>query len=285
MKTEVKRLNYDLHLHTNSSDGSLSPQALVDRAVANQLDCIAITDHDTIQSVPIAQNYILKQGYDLTCIAGIELSTKWRSHEIHVVGLNIDIDSPTLLAVLETQKTKRIQRAEQIASKLDRLGFTDSLTKTQILAQGDVVSRLHFAQFLVAEKAVTTVEKAFKQYLSSKGKAYVVPDWIALEQGIETIHQAGGVAVLAHPLRYRLSTASVKKLLRDFKSFTGDGMEVAQNRQSEQELVLLSRWCRELELRASRGSDFHGLSDYHDVGRCRELPDHLTPIWTTWLTL
>lgn len=282
MKTDENRGNYDLHLHTTSSDGKLSPQALVERALENQLNYIAITDHDTIQSVPIAQNYIILQNYDLTCIAGVELSTKWRSHEIHVVGLNIDIDSPALKTVLEEQKNRRIIRAEKIAAKLDKLGFTDSLKKTQLLAQGDVVSRSHFAQFLIAEKAVASADKAFKQYLSSKSKAYVAPDWISIEQGIEVIHQAKGVAVLAHPLRYRLNTASVKKLLKDFKSYGGDGMEVAQNRQSEQELFLLSSWCREYELFASRGSDFHALSDYHDVGRCRELPDHLIPIWSTW---
>lgn len=280
MKTEEKCINYDLHLHTISSDGRLTPEELVDRAMIKELDCIAITDHDTIQSVSIAQNYIQQKNYPLKCLSGVEISTKWRSHEIHIVGLNFDPHSKVMHDLLEIQKNLRMERSENIAQKLEKLGCTDVLTKVQKIAQGDIVSRSHFAQLLVKEDAVDSIEKAFKRYLGSKGKAYIAPNWISMEQAIDVIHQAKGVAVLAHPLRYRLNTASVKKLLREFKALTGDGMEVAQNRQTDHELMLLSRWSNEFQLLASRGSDFHAFSDYHDVGRCRLLPDHLIPIWS-----
>lgn len=275
------KIKYDLHLHTCESDGVLSPEALVDRAILNQVDCIAITDHDTTNGVLAAQNHIIAQQYPLRCIAGVEISTQWRSHEIHVVGLNVDLNSDALQTLLTAQRQQRQDRAEKIGAKLDRNGLTNSFAKAQAIAKG-AVSRPHFAQLLIQEGAVDSMEKAFKRYLSQKGCAYVASDWVLLESAIVAIQAANGVAVLAHPFRYRLNTASVKRLIRDFKLAGGNGIEVGQGRQSQNEFQLLTRLAREFELSASQGSDFHALSDHSDVGRCLQIPDHLTPIWQHW---
>jgi 3',5'-nucleoside bisphosphate phosphatase len=278
-----KKVIVDLHSHTTASDGVLTPSALVKRAVENQINVLAITDHDTVKGLAEAKKTIEHENLPIKLICGVEISTNWKNNEIHIVGLNINIDHAQLLDLLLSQEQARIQRAQTISAKLAKLNINNAYEQAKQFAKGDIVSRAHFARFLVAGGFVKDVKRAFKKYLGKSGYAYVPPNWCSIADAINAIHAAGGQAVLAHPTRYDLTATKLKLLISEFKSEGGDAIEVSQSRQMQDDLQRLAKLANEFGLLASQGSDFHDLVNYLDLGKTKPLPDSVIPIWHNWM--
>jgi 3',5'-nucleoside bisphosphate phosphatase len=278
-----KKVIVDLHSHTTASDGILTPSELVKRAADNQISMLAITDHDTIKGLPEAKATIERDNLPVKLIYGVEVSTIWKNNEIHIVGLNVDIDNPQLLELLLTQEQGRIDRAISISEKLAKVSINDAYQQAQQFSKGDIVSRAHFARFLVTNGYVKDVKRAFKKYLGKGGYAYVPAKCCSIADAINAIHNAGGQAVLAHPSRYDLTLTKLKLLISEFKSCGCDAMEVSQSRQTQDDLQRLAKLANEFDLLASQGSDFHDLVNYLDLGKTTPLPGSVTPIWHDWI--
>ena len=270
---------YDLHSHTTASDGLLTPTALVSRAVDMRVSVLAITDHDTTAGLDEAQNAIAQQGLPLRLIPGVEISTLWENHEIHIVGLGMDIAHPALTGLLQQQAECRQSRAEQIAARLEKNRIPDALAGAQRLATGGQITRAHFARYLIELGIAANMNQVFKKYLAKGKIGYVPPQWCTIPQAIEAIHQSGGVSVLAHPGRYDLTAKWLKRLLATFAENGGIAMEVAQCQQAPDERTQLGRYARDFNLMASQGSDFHLPCAWIELGRKLWLPADVEPVW------
>ncbi|EPG4134172.1 RNase RNM [Escherichia coli] len=273
---------YDLHSHTTASDGCLTPEALVHRAVEMRVGTLAITDHDTTAAIAPAREEISRSGLALNLIPGVEISTVWENHEIHIVGLNIDITHPLMCEFLAQQTERRNQRAQLIAERLEKAQIPGALEGAQQLAQGGAVTRGHFARFLVECGKASSMADVFKKYLACGKTGYVPPQWCTIEQAIDVIHHSGGKAVLAHPGRYNLSAKWLKRLVAHFAEHHGDAMEVAQCQQSPNERTQLATLARQHHLWASQGSDFHQPCPWIELGRKLWLPAGVEGVWQLW---
>ncbi|HHU2765743.1 TPA: RNase RNM [Escherichia coli] len=273
---------YDLHSHTTASDGCLTPEALVHRAVEMRVGPLAITDHDTTAAIAPAREEISRSGLALNLIPGVEISTVWENHEIHIVGLNIDITHPLMCEFLAQQTERRNQRAQLIAERLEKAQIPGALESAQRLAQGGAVTRGHFARFLVECGKASSMADVFKKYLARGKTGYVPPQWCTIEQSIDVIHHSGGKAVLAHPGRYNLSAKWLKRLVAHFAEHHGDAMEVAQCQQSPNERTQLATLARQHHLWASQGSDFHQPCPWIELGRKLWLPAGVEGVWQLW---
>ncbi len=263
---------YDLHSHTTASDGSLSPTELVQRAVENRVDVLAITDHDTTDGLAEAQNAILNLELPITLVTGVEISTNWQNHEIHIVALNVDLSNANLQAFLSEQRSKREQRAIEMGNRLAKARIPDAYAGAKAIAGDAAITRSHFAKYLVAQGIENTFQNVFKRFLAKGKTGYVPPNWATIEQTIEIIKESGGQAVLAHPLQYKLSTKWFKRLLSAFHTAGGDAMEVGQPQQSISERTLLASYSRDYTLFGSVGSDFHRPSSWTELGRNLYIP-------------
>ncbi|MBA5235372.1 MULTISPECIES: RNase RNM [Pectobacterium] len=270
---------YDLHSHTTASDGLLTPTALVSRAVDMRVSVLAITDHDTTAGLEEAQNAIAQQGLPLRLIPGVEISTLWENHEIHIVGLGMDSAHSALTRLLQQQAECRQSRAEQIAARLEKNRIPDALAGAQRLATGGQITRAHFARYLIELGIAANMNQVFKKYLAKGKIGYVPPQWCTIPQAIEAIHQSGGVSVLAHPGRYDLTAKWLKRLLATFAENGGIAMEVAQCQQAPDERTQLGRYARDFNLMASQGSDFHLPCAWIELGRKLWLPADVEPVW------
>lgn len=272
----------DLHSHTKASDGQLTPSELVQRAENRQVNFLAITDHDTVDGLPEAASYIKENNLKLQLINGIEITSNWLNHEIHVVGVNIDPTHPALVTLIDTQKEKREQRAIEMGRRLAKANIENVYEGAKALAGKGAITRAHFARYLVDIGIAPTFPKVFDKYLSRGNTGYVPHDWVDLEMAIEAIHQAGGQAILAHPDAYKLSNKWLRKLLITFKAGGGDAIEVAIGQQSPPMRLKLAMWSQEYDLLASQGSDFHFVGRWRDLGKSLFLPEICQPIWHNW---
>lgn len=267
----------DLHSHSNASDGALTPGELVERACARGLKFLALTDHDTLSGIPAAKEAAAGK---LVLIPGIELSTTWEDHQIHVAGLFIDPECPELKELISAQRQRRIERAEQIGRRLESLGFKDARARTrQMAGEGAVITRGNYARFIFAEGKARSVDDAFNSYLKRGRKAYVITRWIDIAMAVEIIHRAGGAAVLAHPRRYLLSNGKLRALIKYFKDSGGDALEVASSQQRPCDRAYLADLCLRYGLLASAGSDFHNPGGWRDLGLNLDLPAKVHPVW------
>ena len=276
----------DLHSHTNCSDGGLSPQTLIDRAVNYQIDVLAITDHDTVAALDIAQNYIDDKKMALTLISGIEISTAWEGFEIHIVGLNINKDNDALKLLIEQQQRAREERAISMGEKLAKCGFPTIYADAKAMAGEGSITRAHFAKALHQQGHVNTMQQAFDKYIGKKGskgqRAYVKPNWCNIAEAVKAIHQAGGSAVMAHPIRYDLSSKWLRRLIVHFNDVNGDGLEVVLPQMSPEQRKKMLGFCQEYDLYASMGSDFHYPNKWSDLGRNLTMPVGAKPVWAQW---
>ena len=276
-------MRIDLHSHSTASDGRLTPAELVRRAVAQRVDVLALTDHDTVAGLGEAEAAIAAENLPVRLIHGIELSTSWDALEIHVVGLHIDANSDELLATISRQEAARVARGIELGRRLAKQRIDNAYEGALALANGASLTRAHFARYLVEAGHCNTQQKAFDHYIGRGGKAYVPHQWMSIAEAIQVIHASGGLAVLAHPGRYKLSTKWLKRLLLLFKKSGGDAMEVSLPQQSPQERANLGLWCREHQLLASVGSDFHAPTSWQELGRNLWLPKDVTPVWHTFI--
>ncbi len=276
----------DLHSHTNCSDGGLSPQSLIDRASNYQIDVLAITDHDTVAALDIADNYIAEKNIPLKLIHGIEISTMWQGFEIHIVGLNIDKQDGTLKALISAQQQAREERALMMGEKLAKCGFPTIYDDAKALAGEGSITRAHFAKVLYQQGHVSNMQQAFDKYIGKKGskgqRAYVKPGWCSIAEAIEVIHSAGGSAVMAHPIRYDLSAKWLRRLIVDFTQAGGNALEVVLPQMSPEQRKKMLNYCLEYDLHASMGSDFHYPSKWSDLGRNLTMPVGAKPVWALW---
>ncbi|MCH8497467.1 MAG: PHP domain-containing protein [Marinobacter sp.] len=275
---EQPHLCYDLHCHSTASDGSLSPRELVARAAAQGVTHLALTDHDTIRGLSEAGEAATQAG--VTLVSGVELSCQWRGHTIHVVGLDFDVQHAGFVAAMATQLENRWQRARQISDRLGRLRVDDLLDRAVAKAGGEVPGRPHFAQALVDAGAVRTVALAFKRYLGAGKPGDVKAWWPDLPVVVGWIRDAGGVAVLAHPRKYKLTATKLRALVEDFQRAGGRGLEVLTSGQSDADTAFLAALCRAQGLMASQGSDFHTPgAAWCELGKVPPLPSGLQPVW------
>lgn len=273
---------YDLHSHSTASDGVLSPTELLQRAVDRRVDVLAITDHDTTQGLAEAHQAISELNLPIRLVNGVEISTYWQNHEIHIVAVNIDVQSGVLQDFLAQQRNKREERAVEMGRRLAKARIEGAYEGAKEIAGAAAITRSHFAQFLVAQGVENSFQNVFKRYLAKGKTGYVPPHWATLEEAVEIIKAAGGQAILAHPQQYKLTSKWLKRLLSTFQMAGGHGMEVGQPQQCVQERALLAAYCRDYGLLGSVGSDFHKPSSWTELGRNLYMPKDCDPIWTLW---
>ena len=269
----------DLHMHSTASDGVLSPTQLVELNYENNVQIMALTDHDTTDGLTEAKNTADKKG--ITLINGIELSVNWQKKTLHIIALNIDPENLALRNALHDLKQKRLNRAERIAKKLESIGIEDALEGAKKFANGNLITRPHFAQYLIEKDHAQDSKDAFKRYLGNNKKAYVSTEWPTMESTLTLIKQAGGLAILAHPLRYKLTASWMRRLLTSFKEAGGEGMEVVCGYYTPAEIETSTGYALQHDLMGSVGSDFHGHSQYSTrPGVFPALSKSITPIWS-----
>ncbi|PTQ89567.1 PHP domain-containing protein [Agitococcus lubricus] len=270
----------DLHSHSLYSDGTESPSDLVAQAAAAGVEMLALTDHDSVAGLAEAQAAAKQQGICL--VNGVELSAIWQQQLVHIIGLNINPQHPTLVAGLAQQAQARAKRARLIADKLQLLGLGESWPSVLAMADGDAnrIGRAHFAQYLLAQGHVNQLQKAFDKYLATGKPAAVPMPWIDLSTAVQWIREAGGVPVLAHPARYGLSQTKLRALLADFVAVGGQAMEVSTANEKTNIIQNLAALAQRFNLHASQGSDFHGNTmTWLRLGRFSELPEQCRPVW------
>ena len=270
----------DLHCHSNVSDGLLAPAEVASRAADRGVELWSLTDHDEVAGLAEARAVAEERG--LRFLDGSEISVSWRDDaSFHVVGLGIDPASPQLVAGLQAIRDGRAGRAHRIAVELDKAGIHGAYEGAARYAEkASIISRAHFARFLVERKISPDVKSVFDRYLAKGKPGYVPHEWATLEDALRWIVDAGGVAVLAHPLRYRVGRDELRTFLGEFKDRGGRGIEVACGAHTPEEVQECARLARHFGLQASVASDFHGPGEsYADLGMTPPLPDDLVPIW------
>lgn len=275
---QATSLCIDLHCHSTVSDGALTPSDLIARARDKGVTHLALTDHDTIAGLEQARQAAGQVGLEL--INGVELSCLWRTQTIHIVALDFDVDDPGFRAALATQLDNRWRRARMIAERLERLKVDDLLTKATSVAGGDVPGRPHFARVLVDEGVVRDSGQAFRRHLGAGKPGDVRAFWPGLDEVVAWIVQAGGIAVLAHPRKYKMTATRLRQLVSDFRRAGGRAIEVSTSGQSSGDLGFLAELCRREQLLASQGSDFHFPgAPWCELGHIMKMPDGLEPVW------
>lgn len=270
---------YDLHSHTTASDGSLTPVELVTRADVRQVGVLAVTDHDTVDGLTAAKREIELNKLKLKLVNGVEISTKWHGFEIHIVGLCIDPEDSVLLSCLDTQLKHREIRAQSMSDKLEKKGIENVYQEAREMAVGKCVSRTHFAKVLLQRGVVSNFDAAFKKYLGKGKSAYVSPNWMDIETAVKIIKRAGGIAVIAHPIRYDMSNKWLAKLVAEFAEHGGDALEVGLSQQSPNQRLHISTLASNHDLYSSQGSDFHAPARWTDLGKSLYLTEQCKPVW------
>lgn len=273
--------HYDLHTHSRQSDGTLTPTELVTRAAAAGVEVLALTDHDTLSGIGEARTAAHAAGIRL--IPGVEVSVTWNRQTIHVVALNVDPEAPELRAGLARLQEFRVWRAEEIGRQLAKAGIEGATEGARRHAHGVLISRTHFAHYLVETGRAKDVRAVFKKYLVKNKPGHVTGQWAGLEEAVGWIRAAGGQAVIAHPARYRLTNSKLRRLIGEFRECGGEGLEVVSGSHSQQDMHNMASLARQCGLLASRGSDYHGPENaWIELGRLPELPAGLTPVWQDW---
>ena len=272
------RQQFDLHTHSTASDGTLTPTALVQRAAAQGVEVLALTDHDVTCGLAEAAKAALDSGIAL--VSGIEVSVTWSHQTVHIVSLNIDAGNEALQAGLEKLLAFRHWRAEEIARRLEKKGIPGAYEGAQKFAKGSIIGRTHFARFLVEQGYAKDLRQVFKRYLVRNKPGFVPGDWASLEQTLQWIQGAGGQAVIAHPARYNFSATRMRQLVGEFQELGGAALEVVSGSHSRDEMLHYAQVARNAGLSASRGSDYHGPENpYFELGRLPAIPDICQPIW------
>lgn len=271
----------DLHNHSYYSDGVLSPTEVVHLAKAQQCELFALTDHDTTAGIDEAQ--IAAHKLDLQFIAGVEISALWYNMTIHIIGLNIDINNQILQTGLKQHQDFRKLRAEKMARGLAGSGVVDALAKTQRIAKTQMLTRTHFAQMLIQEGICKDMKSVFRRFLTGKKPGGIKGQWANYNEVIGWIHAAGGKAILAHPLRYRMTNTKIKRMMTDLSENGCDAVEVVSGTSNIEEIKLINTWASELGLLASVGSDYHGWKNQRvQIGHLQNLPNPKKAIWQAW---
>ena len=281
-QVSMQNLHFDLHSHSTASDGSLSPSELVRHAHSQGVDVLALTDHDVTAGLSEANQVAQELGLQL--IPGVEISVTWNGVTIHVLGLNIDPENSTLQAGLTGLRAFRSERGEEIARRLARHGIDGALEGAKAFANGQILSRTHFARFLVEQGQAKDMRQVFKKFLVHNRPGYVPGKWASLEEVLTWIRAAGGQAVIAHPARYRISASRLRQFIQEFKDLGGVGLEVISGSHSAGDVQGMAQYAKRFDLLASCGSDYHGPEQpWIEMGKLPPLPEICTPVWHEWV--
>ncbi|MBU1237350.1 MAG: PHP domain-containing protein [Gammaproteobacteria bacterium] len=277
----MKPLNADLHCHSTVSDGLLTPAELARRAHGNGVELLALTDHDEIGGLAEAATEAAEVG--LPFVNGVEISVSWGDDQtVHIVGLGFDRDFAPLVEGLAQVRSGRDSRAHRIAAELDKVGIHDAYEGALKYAGNPaLISRSHFARYIVELRHAKDVKSVFDWWLAKGKPGYVAHPWATLDDALGWITGAGGITVVAHPGRYRLSRAEMNEMLSRFKELGGVGIEVLSGSHDDEHTREYAHMARHYGFLASRGSDFHGPGEsWVDLGRLPDLPEDLVPVWT-----
>ncbi|NVK36741.1 MAG: PHP domain-containing protein [Gammaproteobacteria bacterium] len=270
----------DLHCHSLRSDGQLSPSDLVDRAAEQGVTMLALTDHDTLDGIEEARDQARK--YDMQIVSGIEFSSVWNGMGIHIVGLGFDEQHPVMQAAVARQEACRYERAKTIAMKLEKQGVEGIWEKAVEIANGAQIGRPHFAEALIQLGKVNNMAQAFKKYLGAGKAGDVKTLWPEMSEVVSWIRESGGVAVVAHPDKYKLTVTKLKLLLNAFVAAGGNGLEVTTGGMESSFSQRMAQLCDEYDLLGSQGSDFHGPRPWSELGKFVPMPKSVTPVWSHW---
>lgn len=275
----TSHLNADLHCHSTVSDGTLTPEALASRAKANGVELWALTDHDEIGGQQRAAAAAKAVG--LQYLSGVEISVTFIHQTVHIVGLGFDVEDADLQRGLVQTRGGRGPRAMAMSEQLAKVGIQGAYEGALTYAGNhDLISRTHFARFLVERGVCRDTNEVFRKYLTEGKPGYIEHRWASLKDAVSWIRQAGGMAVIAHPARYKFSANEEYALFSEFKSHGGEGVEVVTGSHSAAEYITYADTAREFGLAASRGSDFHSPDESHtELGTLPPLPAQLTPVW------
>lgn len=271
--------NPDLHCHSVVSDGTLTPEVLAARARANGVDLWALTDHDEVGGQQRAAAAAQAQG--MAYLTGVEISVTFAHTTVHIVGLGFDAGNAALVQGLERTRGGRGERAREMADQLAKVGIAGAYEGAlHFVGNPELISRTHFARFLVEAGVCKDTNEVFRKYLIEGKPGFVPHRWASLGDAVRWITQAGGAAVIAHPARYRLSANEEFALFSEFKQHGGQAVEVVTGSHSAAEAVSYAAMAQEFGLATSRGSDFHSPDESHtDLGTLPPLPAHLQPVW------
>jgi predicted metal-dependent phosphoesterase TrpH len=275
----VHLTNADLHSHSNVSDGTLSPEALAQRAHAQGVELWALTDHDEVGGLHRARDAALALGMDW--LGGVEVSVSFAGETVHVVGLGVDPDDVALQAGLAATRGGRRERAQAMADGLAQVGVQGAFEGAlRYVSNPDLISRTHFARFLVDSGVCSNTYEVFGRFLTEGKPGYVPHAWAKLGDAVRWINGAGGIAVIAHPARYKFSPTAEYALFSEFVQHGGRGVEVMTGSHNDAERVRYADTALEFGLLASRGSDFHSPTESRtDLGTLPDLPGRLQPVW------
>jgi len=271
----------DLHCHSTISDGLYSPEELVAYAHAQGVKVLALTDHDDMGGLSRARKAAEQHGMQF--INGVEISVTWKKRTLHIVGLKVSPDYAPLKTALDAVKQGRLDRAKLMAEGLEKVGIEGSFEGAQAIAGNSIMTRSHFARFLVEAGYVKDVKTVFKKYLVKGKPGFVEHEWMTLEEAVTLIKDSGGVAVIAHPGRYDLGRTNMPLLMHQFRMCGGEAIEVVTGSHTPPQYTQFAKIAHQFSLKSSLGSDFHGPGmSYMAMGRIAELPANCVPVWQGW---
>jgi predicted metal-dependent phosphoesterase TrpH len=275
-------LNVDLHCHSNVSDGVLTPAAVAARAKENGVDVWALTDHDEIDGIAQAREAAGDLG--LRYVAGVEISITWCGETVHIVGLQIDETNETLVQGLKATRGGRERRAHEMAEQLSLVGIPKAFEGAlQYVGNPDLISRTHFARYIVEIGVCRDMHEVFRRYLTEGKPGFIPHRWATLADAVSWIRGAGGIAVVAHPGRYNFSDMALGAFLSEFKQYGGAAIEVVTGSHTVDQYAQYAKVAKQYGLLASRGSDFHAPEESKvDLGTLPPLPPTVTPVWHNW---
>ena len=275
-------VNADLHSHSTVSDGLLTPTEITRRAAELGVELYALTDHDDLGG--LAEAAAEASRLQLPFVNGVEISVTWETNTLHILGLNIDPDNAVLNAGLATVRNGRTQRAQRMADDLARVGIRGALAGAdKYVTNKEMVGRSHFARFLAESGVVPDMKSAFKHYLVKGKPGYVPHEWASLTDAVQWIRGAGGIAVIAHPGRYKLGANPMRRLLGEFKELGGQGLEVVTGNHTPEQVRHYAGLAKNFGLAGSRGSDYHGPGESYALpGKLPPLPEGVKAVWEMW---
>ena len=272
-------LNADLHCHSVVSDGTLTPEALAQRASANGVELWALTDHDEVGGQ--ARAAVAAKALGMKYLTGVEISVTFLGQTVHILGFGFDTDNTQLVQGLQQTRGGRGERAKEMSDGLAKVGIKGAYEGAlKFVGNPELISRTHFARYLVESGVCKETNEVFRKYLTEGKPGFVPHRWATLKDAVTWIVQAGGMAVIAHPARYKFTHVEEFALFTEFKGFGGQGVEVVTGSHTPAEYVTYAETAKEFGLAASRGSDFHSPDESHtELGTLPYLPGHLTPVW------
>lgn len=271
----------DLHCHSTISDGLYPPEQLVAHAHKQGVKVLALTDHDDIAGLGAARRTAESLG--LTFIDGVEISVSWKKYTLHIVGLKVDPSHVLLKAALDRVRQSRLERAQIMGKALEEVGIKGAYEGAQAIAGNSIITRSHFARYLVEAGHVRNVKAVFKKYLVRGKPGFVEQQWMSLAQAVALIKESGGTAVIAHPGRYGLGMVNTHLLMHEFRKLGGEAIEVVTGSHTPPQYDQFAKIAHRFSLKSSLGSDFHGPGvSYMEMGCIRDLPEGCIPVWQDW---